>query len=274
MTERKPIIVHTKTGGTQYGSTSQYRQIHQPGSIQQGYVPRSPIVSSPMRSPMKSPFKRATDGVSAFLKSPRKSPMFRAFSPQISKHSVQQLNQTIHANKDLTLNDDDLNIDYTTKDMLEDGEDDGLISIWQAGFSVVNLFLGLCLFGILFAFDIAALVISFQYKDDICATFNNTSVGLSAFDIMVPGSIISMVVFLLALLCIVNSEAPWILIFGNLFIVIWASLGLNLYWNYTYWDLCWNHPVSYMLQTWCWWKWISVICGGIGGLGRYNMDYY
>ena len=113
---------------------------------------------------------------------------------------------------------------------------------------ICGLFLGLCLFGILFAFDIAALVISFQYKDDICATFNNTSVGLSAFDIMVPGSIISMVVFLLALLCIVNSEAPWILIFGNLFIVIWASLGLNLYWNYTYWDLCWNHPVSYMLQ--------------------------
>ena len=152
MTERKPIIVHTKTGGTQYGSTSQYRQIHQPGSIQQGYVPRSPIVSSPMRSPMKSPFKRATDGVSAFLKSPRKSPMFRAFSPQISKHSVQQLNQTIHANKDLTLNDDDLNIDYTTKDMLEDGEDDGLISIWQAGFSVVNLFLGLCLLSYPYAF--------------------------------------------------------------------------------------------------------------------------
>ena len=132
----------------------------------------------------------------------------------------------------------------------------------------------LCFFGVFFSIDIAALVMSYKYKNDVCTSYSNTSVGLSPFEIMVPGSIVNMVVFVLALLCIVRNEPPWILIFGNIYVVIWATLGLNLYWNNGYYNICSDHPISYMLQTWCWWKWISIVCGGIGHLGRYNIVYY
>ena len=103
-----------------------------------------------------------------------------------------------------------------------------------------------CLLALMFAFDIAGIVVAFQeYADNkYCATYNETNVRISAYTFLLVGGFTSIGVFMLAILCLVSGKPPFIALIGNLFIIIWAGLSLNLYYDSFWWNNCSQTPIG------------------------------
>ena len=130
------------------------------------------------------------------------------------------------------------------------------------------------------AIDIAAIVIGFEYQNFTpCGTFKdyNVNVNLTIPEVLVIGGFVQIAVCLCSFTMVLLGTPTFCACWGNLFIAIWAIIGLVIFYDDKYQNLtfkdgdttkyCKDHSLAIMLQVWCWFKIIVGCCGCLSGGG-------